>query len=160
MDTQTSISAINVNSQSSEFLARRTIASLKLEGISGCYLIQSLWLNGDTHSRTVSKWLLNISKDGNSTCLDNLCSLTHTVKFYMCISLCPLPLGLMLGTTERNLSLHWKCLFKSDWIIHTNHNLLVKVSRLNKLIRYKNNALVIILIFSRLYVNLFQWRWR
>lgn len=87
-DMWTSVSTINLNSYSSEFLAHRTTAWLKLEGISGDYLVQSLWLSRDTHSRfprTVSRWLLNIFMDRNYTCLGNLClcSLTCTVNFYM-----------------------------------------------------------------------------
>jgi len=63
--------------------------------------------------RTVSRQLLNISKDGDSiTSLGNLCQrlLTLTVKKCFltfrgnlpCFGLCPLPLVLSLGTTKKS----------------------------------------------------------
>ncbi|KAK4817104.1 hypothetical protein QYF61_027967 [Mycteria americana] len=65
---------------------------------------------------TVSRWLLSGSKDGDSTTsLGSLCQclVIHTGKKcflrfrrnLLCFSLCPLPLVLSLGTTEKTLAL-------------------------------------------------------
>ena len=77
--------------------------------------------------RNMFRWLLSISKDGDSTtCLGNLCqcSVTRTVKKcfpmlrgnLLCFSVCPLPLVLSVGTTEKTLapsSLHspFRCVY-------------------------------------------------
>ena len=66
--------------------------------------------------RTVSRWLLCISKHGDfTTSLGNLhlCSFTLTLKMcllmfrwnLLCFNWCPLPLLLPLGTTEKSLAL-------------------------------------------------------
>lgn len=66
--------------------------------------------------RTISKSLLRISKEGDhTTSLGNLCqySVTYTAlkcflifgRNFLCSSLCPLPLVLSLGTTEKSLAL-------------------------------------------------------
>ena len=71
---------------------------------------------------------LNISSEGDSTTsLGNLfqSSVTHTVKRFflifrwnfLCISFCPLPLVLSLGTTEKNL-FHPLGTFPSDIYRH------------------------------------------
>ena len=63
----------------------------------------------------MSGWFLNIFKDGDSTTpLDNLCqcsvSLTAKQCFlifrwsHLCFSVCPLPLVLLLDTTEKSLA--------------------------------------------------------
>ena len=65
--------------------------------------------------RTLSRWVLNISREGDATTsLGNLfqCSITlRGKKFFLmfrwnflCFSLCPLPLVLLLGTTEKSLA--------------------------------------------------------
>jgi len=65
--------------------------------------------------RTLSRWVLNISREGDSTTsLGNLfqCSITLRVKKFflmfrrnfLCFGLCPLPLVLSLGTTENSLA--------------------------------------------------------
>jgi len=65
--------------------------------------------------RTLSRWVLNISREGDSTTsLGSLfqCSvILRGKKFFLlfrwnflCFSLCPLPLGLSMGTTEMNLA--------------------------------------------------------
>jgi len=64
--------------------------------------------------RTVSRWVLNISREGDSTIpLGSLfqCSVTLRVKKFcifswnfLCFSLCRLPLVLSLGTTEKSLA--------------------------------------------------------
>ena len=65
--------------------------------------------------RTASKWVLNISREGDSTAsLGSLCQGSVTLrgkKFFLmfswnflCFSLCPLPLVLSLGTTEKSLA--------------------------------------------------------
>ena len=84
--------------------------------------------------RTMSRWLLNISKDGGSTTsLSNLCQclVTCTVKKcfpmfggnLLCFSVCTLPLVLSLGTTEKGLALsslhprfrYFHTLMRSPW---------------------------------------------
>ena len=65
--------------------------------------------------RTLSRWVLNISREGDSTTsLGSLfqCSVTLRGKNFflmfrrnfLCLSLCPLPLVLSLGTTEKSLA--------------------------------------------------------
>lgn len=63
----------------------------------------------------MSRWLLNTSRDRDSTTsVDNLrlCSVTHTVRCFLmyrgnllCFCLCPLPFVLSLGTTEKPYSI-------------------------------------------------------
>ena len=68
--------------------------------------------------RTLSRWVLNISREGDSTTsLGSLfqCSITlRGKKFFLMFrwnflgfSLCPLPLVLSLGTTEKSLAPSW-----------------------------------------------------
>lgn len=65
--------------------------------------------------RTMSSWVLNISTGGDSTTsLANLChpwNLAHLDKYFlvfrwnlMVFNLCPLPLGIPVGTTKNSLS--------------------------------------------------------
>jgi len=89
-----------------------------LEGTSVGHLVQYLCHSRVTYSRlqrTLSRRVLNISREGDSTTSpDNLfqCSVTIRGKkfFFMfrrnllCFSLCPLPLVLSLGTTEKSLA--------------------------------------------------------
>ena len=86
------------------------------EGISGGHPVQPPLLKQDhLKPRTMSRKLLNISRDGDSTTsLCNLCqclvTLTVTKCFLMfrgnllCFSLCPLPFYLSLGTTGKSLA--------------------------------------------------------
>lgn len=81
-------------------------------------------------SRTMIRWVLSISKDTDSTVsLGSLwqCSLILTIKVFLPIckcnflyfNLCPLPLGLSLGITKKNLaSTSLICLIRhlSTWI--------------------------------------------
>ena len=91
---------------------------LRLEGISGDHHVQPSCSSRVTWirlPRTMSRWILNISKSGHSTTsLRNLCQclITLTVKkcFLVfrqnlpCFSLCPLPLVLSPDTTENSLA--------------------------------------------------------
>lgn len=94
-----------------------------LEGTSGHHLVQSQCPNRVTWSqlpRTVSRQLLNISKDENSmNSLGNLCqcpvilTVTCSLMFtgnHLCFSLCSLPLVLSLDTTVKSLSLSFNSL--------------------------------------------------
>jgi len=89
-----------------------------LEGTSGDLLVQppyqSRVIYGRLHS-TTSRWVLNISREGESTTpLGNLFqgSITLKVKKFFLVFrrnflgfiLCPLPLVLSLGTTEKGLA--------------------------------------------------------
>jgi len=92
---------------------------LWLEDTSGGYLVQTCCSSRDALRqlpRTMSRWLLDISMDGDSaTSLGDFCqpSVTLTVKkgFLMlrgnllCFSLCQMTLVLSLGTTEKSLAL-------------------------------------------------------
>jgi len=89
-----------------------------LEGTSGDHLVQPLCQSRFTQSRlhrTMSRQVLSISREGDSTNpLGSLfqCSVTLKVKKFflmfswnlLCFSLCPLPLVLLLGTTEKSLA--------------------------------------------------------
>jgi len=89
-----------------------------LEGTSVGHLVQPSCRSRTTYSRlhrTLSRWVLNISREGESTTsLGSLfqCSVTlRGKKFFLmfrqnflCFSLCPLPLVLSLGTTEKSLA--------------------------------------------------------
>jgi len=94
----------------------RITAWLMLEETTG-----SMWPNPcssrDTQSRVpgaVSRWLLEISKEETPQHLGSLChcSVTHTAEKcflvfrenILCCSLCPLPLVLALGTTDKELA--------------------------------------------------------
>ena len=84
----------------------------------GSSLVQPPWRNRVTQSRlhrTSSSWVLNISRERDSTTsLGSLfqCSVSLKVKkFFLmyrwnfsCFSLCPLPLVLSLSTTEKSLA--------------------------------------------------------
>lgn len=61
---------------------------------------------------TGSRWFLDVSREGDCPASLGRCSLTHTVKelflvsrqsFLRCSS-CPLPLVLLLGTSEKSLA--------------------------------------------------------
>ena len=97
-----------------------------LEGTSGGHPVQTPCRSRVTQSRlhrTLSRQVLNISREGDSTTsLGSLCQGSVTLrgkKFFLrfrrnflCFSLCPLPLVLSLGTTEKSLapsSLHPPC---------------------------------------------------
>ena len=110
---------------------------LRLEGTSAGHLVQPWCSSRATWNwlpRTMSRRLLNFSKDGDTTASPgNLCQCSVTLSvtkcFLMfrgnlpCFSLCPLPLVLSLGTTEQSLapsSLHppcryWCTLMRSPW---------------------------------------------
>jgi len=89
-----------------------------LEGTSGALLVQPPCSSRDTYSslpRIMSRWLLNVSKNGDcTTSPGNLCqcSATLTVRkcflmlrsIFLCISLRTLPLVLSLGTTHKQLA--------------------------------------------------------
>ncbi|XP_052646855.1 uncharacterized protein LOC128143559 [Harpia harpyja] len=88
---------------------------LRLEGTSGSHLVQHPCSSLHQQPRTVSRQIVTVSKDGDSTTsLGNLCQslVTLTLKkcFLMfrgnllCFSLCPLPLVLLLGATEKILA--------------------------------------------------------
>jgi len=88
-----------------------------LEGTSVDHLVQPPCRSRVTYSRlhrTLSRWVLNTAREGNSTTsLGSLfqCSVTlRGKKFFLmfrrnflCFNLCPLPLVLSLGTTEKSL---------------------------------------------------------
>lgn len=94
---------------------------LRLKGISEAPLAQAHAQEGSPNIAgclgLVSRWLLNISKDGESTiCLHNpgQCSAALKCKknvslmirqSLLCCSWCPLPLVLSPGTTEKSLAL-------------------------------------------------------
>jgi len=89
-----------------------------LEGTSVSHLGQPPCRSRVTYSRlhrTTFRRLLNISREGDSTTsLGSLCQCSVTLrgkKFFLmfrwnflCFSLCPLPLVLSLGTTEKSLA--------------------------------------------------------
>jgi len=89
-----------------------------LEGTSVGHLVQPSCRSRVTQSRlhrTMSRWGLNISREGDSTTsLGSLCRGSITLggkKFFLMFrqnflyfSLCPLPLVLLLGTTEKSLA--------------------------------------------------------
>ena len=89
-----------------------------LEGTSVGHPFQPPCRSRVTYSRlhsTSSRWVLNISREGDSTTsLGSLGQGSVTLrgkKFFLvfswnflCFSLCPLPLVLMLGTTEKSLA--------------------------------------------------------
>jgi len=126
------------------FFRYRITDCLRLERTSESQLVQAPCSSRTTYSqlpRTVSRWLLNISKEGDSTAsLGNLCQCSVTAKkcFLMfrgnllCLSLCPLPLVLSLGATEKSLalsSLHPPFRYLYTLLRHTPPSLLF--SRLN-----------------------------
>ena len=92
--------------------------------------------------RTASRWVLNFSREGDSTTsLGNLfqCSVTLRVKKFflmfswnfLCFSLCPLPLVLSLGTTEKKptfSSCPW--LPQAGWIDSWSNNMSYGTSSL------------------------------
>jgi len=96
------------------------------------HLVQTPCQSRVTYSRLhriLSRWVLNISREGDSTIsLGSLGQGSVTLrekKFFLmfrrnllCLSLCPLPLVLSLGTTEKSLapplSCHWAPL-KRAW---------------------------------------------
>ena len=95
----------------------RITECLGLEGTSVGHPAQPSCQSRVTQSRlhrTASRRSLNISREGDSTTsLGSLSqgSITLTVKFFLvfswnflCFSLCPLPLVLSLGTTEKSLA--------------------------------------------------------
>ena len=111
----------------------RTAGWLRLGGTSGGHRLQPPCSSRVTHSRlprTMSRRLLSTSKDGDSTTsLGSLCqcsaTLTVTECFLMfrgnllCVSLCPLPLVLSLGTAGKSLapsSSPPRCRCKYTWV--------------------------------------------
>ena len=95
----------------------RITECLGMEGTSVGHLVQPSWRSRVTYCRlhrNLSRQVLNISGEGDSTAsLGSLfpCSITlRRKKFFLmfrrnflCFSLCPLPLVLSLGTTEKSL---------------------------------------------------------
>ena len=89
-----------------------------LGGMSKSHLIQCSCSSRTTWSqlpRTISRWLLNVSKDGNPTiAVGNLCQCSVTLTVKKCflifrknisfISLSSLPLVVSLGTTGKRFS--------------------------------------------------------
>jgi len=98
-------------------LNRRITEWSGLEGTFASHLAQHPCRSRVTYSRlhrTLSRRVLNISREAESTAsLGSLfqCSVTLRVKKFflmfrwnfLCFNLCPLPLVLSLGTTEKNL---------------------------------------------------------
>jgi len=101
-----------------ELHVHRITEWLKLKGTSGGHLVQPLCPSKTTKSKLsmiVCRWLLIISKDGDTTIsLGNLCrcSVTLTVKMsflmfrcdLLCFSLCPVSPVQSQGTTEESLA--------------------------------------------------------
>jgi len=89
-----------------------------LEGTSVGHLVQPPCQSRVTYSRlhrTLSRQVLNISREGDSTTsVGSLCQCSVTLRVkklflmfrrnFLCFSLCPLPLVLSLGTTEKSLA--------------------------------------------------------
>jgi len=94
-------------------LLPRGLQNLGVGRASADHLVQLPCQSRVTYSRSSSRWVLNIAREGDSAIpLGSLfeCSVTLKVKkFYLvfrwnflCFSLCPLPLVLLLGTTEES----------------------------------------------------------
>ena len=107
-----------VNHRITESQNHRITEQQGLEGTSVSHLVQPFCRSRVTYSRlhrTASRRVLNISREGDSTTsLGSLfqCSVTLRVKKFflmfrwniLSFSLCPLPLVLSLGTTEKSLA--------------------------------------------------------